>query len=108
MFIAFASLVIIIIALLLLKRGFSSDPDRKGRIRVVERFIPFPLIFLGIFPRNCLLQPCGNSWLLKLNKTYQKNVMHRKNGSRLNANGLRPTSRTLWSGPRSRNRRSCS
>ena len=49
MFVAFASLIIIIIGLGLMKRGFSNDPDKKKRIKIAERFIPFLLIFLGLF-----------------------------------------------------------
>lgn len=49
MFVAFASLIVIFIGLLLMKKGFSSDPDRKKRIKVAERFVPFLLIFLGLF-----------------------------------------------------------
>jgi regulator of protease activity HflC (stomatin/prohibitin superfamily) len=49
MFIAFASLIVIIVGLFLFKKGFSSDPDKKKRVKIVERFIPFLLIFLGFF-----------------------------------------------------------
>ena len=49
MFVAFASLIVIIIGLLLMKRGFTSDPETKKRLKVIERFIPFLLIFLGLF-----------------------------------------------------------
>lgn len=49
MFVAFASLIVIIIGLALIKKGFSKDQENKKRIRIAERFIPFLLIFLGLF-----------------------------------------------------------
>ncbi len=48
MYVAFASLAVIIFGLLLIKRGFSSDPDRTKRFKNAERFIPFLFIFLGL------------------------------------------------------------
>lgn len=49
MFVAFASLIVIIVGLFLIKKGFSNDPDKKKRVKIAERFIPFILIVFGLF-----------------------------------------------------------
>ena len=49
MLVAFASLIVIIIGLFLVKKGFTNDPDKKKRIKVAERFVPVLLILLGLF-----------------------------------------------------------
>ena len=52
MFVAFASLLIIIIGLLLIKKGLLPGPDEQKRKKIppiLFRFIPFILIFLGLF-----------------------------------------------------------
>jgi regulator of protease activity HflC (stomatin/prohibitin superfamily) len=50
MFIAFASLLAIIIGLLLIKKGLSHDPEKKRRFPpLIAKFAPFLLVFLGIF-----------------------------------------------------------
>ena len=50
MFIAFASLLAIVIGLLLMKKGFSNDPEKKRRFPpLISKFAPFLLVFFGIY-----------------------------------------------------------